>query len=77
MAAPDILAISRARTHVADGSLKTVREQAQLSQADLARALGVSQACVSRWESQERQPNSPVAERLGHLLELLERMTAA
>lgn len=36
--------------------LRTAREDAGLSQAELARRLGVSQAAVSTWESGTRQP---------------------
>jgi DNA-binding transcriptional regulator YiaG len=46
-----------------------VREQLGLSQAGLARELGVSRAAVSRWESGERKIDNVLAIALDCLLE--------
>jgi DNA-binding transcriptional regulator YiaG len=54
---------------VRKGRLTQIREDAGLSQGDLARALGVSQSSVSRWESGEAYPR---ARRAVALLELLD-----
>lgn len=54
---------------VRTGRLTELREDAGLSQGDLARALGVSQSSVSRWESGDTVPR---ARRAAALLELLE-----
>lgn len=40
--------------------IRAWREERGLSQADLARALGVTQATVSRWETGERPPPLPM-----------------
>lgn len=37
--------------------IKTVREQLDLSQEDLARELGVSYATVNRWENGQTKPS--------------------
>jgi len=37
--------------------LKEVRDEKGLSQSALARAVGLSQACISKWESGERTPH--------------------
>jgi transcriptional regulator with XRE-family HTH domain/Zn-dependent peptidase ImmA (M78 family) len=39
------------------GRLRSLRLEAGLSQADLARRLGISQAAISNWESGSRQPS--------------------
>jgi DNA-binding transcriptional regulator YiaG len=70
--------LARARTR---GSLpppalrRLIRERAGLTQAALARALGVNRAVLSRWENGERTPRDP----RGYLdvLERLEREARA
>jgi len=37
--------------------IKTVREQLELSQEDLAREIGVSYATVNRWENGKSKPS--------------------
>ena len=37
--------------------LRELREKANLSQAEAAESIGVSQNTVSRWETGDRQPN--------------------
>lgn len=69
----DAKAAAKAKTRVARwirrGLLAELREDAGLSQGDLARALGVSQASVSRWESGDQVPR---AHRALELVELLD-----
>jgi transcriptional regulator with XRE-family HTH domain len=54
---------------VTPDDIRRWREERGLSQADLARLLGVRQATVSRWESGDRPPTLPLVrlalERLG------------
>jgi DNA-binding transcriptional regulator YiaG len=68
----DLFAISQARTALRTGRMQALRERAQLTQADIARAVGVSQGEVCRWESLQRRPGRRMAERLGHLMLALE-----
>lgn len=44
-------------THFAPDSIRTTRRRLQLSQADLARELGVSYASVNRWENGQSKPS--------------------
>ena len=37
---------------------KELREERKLSQAQIWKELGYTQACISRWESGERMPNA-------------------
>jgi transcriptional regulator with XRE-family HTH domain len=48
-----------------------LRKQMRLTQAELARELGVSRAAVSRWESGKRKIDSILALALGCLAERL------
>ena len=51
------------------GLLPEVRENVGLSQAALARAIGVDQSAVSRWESGKTRPRGSHALALAQLLE--------
>ena len=68
----DVIEVSTARHAAADGRLRQARLRAKLSQADIARALGVTEATVSRWESGTRRPRRAEAQQLAALLRLLE-----
>jgi DNA-binding transcriptional regulator YiaG len=61
-------AIARKRIHRMQrlGLLAEARESVGLSQGDVARALGVNQSAVSRWEAGKTRPRGP------HALALLE-----
>jgi DNA-binding transcriptional regulator YiaG len=50
--------------------LRSLRERRNLSQARLARLLGVERCAVSRWESGERIPSRTAIRRLVRLLRL-------
>ncbi len=50
---------------------RLLREQAGISQVELAQLLGVNRAAVSRYESGQRTPRSPIAERYVRLLDRL------
>ena len=50
--------------------LKQIREQKNLSQLDVANALGVSDRTVSVWERNLKMPNLESAIRLSHLLDV-------
>jgi transcriptional regulator with XRE-family HTH domain len=67
-----LVAISAARTAIREGRLRKLRERHGFSQRELARALGVGESAVSRWESGNRVPREAVAERLNVLLRALE-----
>jgi transcriptional regulator with XRE-family HTH domain len=69
----EAVAVSTARHAASGGHLRTLREQRKLSQADVARALGVTESAVSRWESGARRPAREEALRLAALLAVLER----
>lgn len=67
-----LVAISAARAAIRAGRLRQLRERHGFSQRELARALGVGESTVSRWESGNRVPRAEVAERLNVLLRALE-----
>lgn len=66
------LTIARVRRMLVDGSARQHREQARITQTEVAAALGVTPATVSRWESGERTPTTRLALAYAGLLELLE-----
>jgi DNA-binding transcriptional regulator YiaG len=72
-AAEQLVLRSEGRQAVAAGLVQLVRRATLLSQADLARQLGVSRTCVSLWERGLRLPRGETAERLALLLRDLER----
>jgi transcriptional regulator with XRE-family HTH domain len=60
--------------------LKSLRERAGLSQAELARRLGINQPSLSRWESGQGEPGlsiiRPLAAALGVDIETLVNLPA-
>ena len=52
---------------------RLIREAVGISQDELGRALGVSGACVSRWESGERTPRG---KHLDGYVDLLQRLAS-
>jgi transcriptional regulator with XRE-family HTH domain len=69
----DLLA-SRRRSLPSPSVRRELREAAGLSQADIAAALGVSPAAVSRWEAGKRAPRGPWADLYRELLQSLVRI---
>jgi DNA-binding transcriptional regulator YiaG len=67
----ELLEVSTARRLVRTGEAQTIRERAGVSQLEVARVLGVSDAAVSRWEAHERTPRADVAVRYAQLLRAL------
>lgn len=61
--------IARARDLVASGRLTAIRERSRLSKAEVARAVGVDPATVSRWEAGTRQPGEAQALKLLDVLD--------
>jgi DNA-binding transcriptional regulator YiaG len=51
------------------GQLPEIRERVGLSQGDVARALGLNQSSISRWESGKAWPRGGHALQLRRLLE--------
>ena len=70
----ELVAVSDARRAAIDGRLRAARLTAKLSQADIARAIGVTVATVSRWESGVRRPRREETIRLSGLLEALKKV---
>lgn len=66
-----IMAVAEVRRAVANGEARTIREAARVSQSEVAEAVGVSQACVSLWESGDRVPTGQAARNYARLLRKL------
>jgi DNA-binding XRE family transcriptional regulator len=68
--------ICKARVRVslpAPAVRRLIREQASLTQSDIAGPLGVDRASVSRWESGQQAPRGALREAYAQLLERLRR----
>lgn len=63
------LAGVRDLTH--SGQARKIRQHANLTRAEVARAVGVDPSTVSRWESGERRPRGTAAIRYAELLRRL------
>jgi DNA-binding transcriptional regulator YiaG len=61
------------RAAVRSGRARQLREEAGVSQAEVAAAVGVTRACVSRWEAGARKPTGAAAQRYARLLDLLDK----
>jgi transcriptional regulator with XRE-family HTH domain len=55
---------------------RMIREQAGLSQNDIADALGVSRVAVTRWENGARRPRGRLLRRYARLLEEIAKEVA-
>ena len=56
-----------------DRTIKKLRKQAQLSQKDVAKALGVGQSAVSHWENGDVQPSTDKIPKLARILGVTEQ----
>lgn len=70
-----ILRLAQVRAAVSSGEARRLREEAQLSIGEVARACGVDQSTVWRWEKGVRQPRGRPALVLADLLENLRETT--
>lgn len=65
------LAAADARRWAADGTARRLREEALLTQAEVAEQVGVTPAAVAAWETGHRTPRGQPARRYGQLLRQL------
>lgn len=65
--------LARVRLLTDAGQARRIRELARLSQSDIARAAGVTPACISRWESGDR---TPTGEGAAKYLQVLDRLAS-
>lgn len=68
----DAVEIAKARDLIRTGLGRTIRERAGLSQSELARALGVDNGTVNKWESRQRRPRGEAAQRYAQLMSELD-----
>jgi DNA-binding transcriptional regulator YiaG len=73
MSIAGIVALAEVRLATESGRAKAVRQAARVSQSELARNIGVSQASVSRWEAGYRVPRGKAARRYAKVLRALEK----
>lgn len=69
MAAPDILGIALARRACVTGDARRLRLEVGISLRELAAALGVDPASVSRWERGVARPGTANAGALGAIID--------
>lgn len=72
----DVALLIEARDAAASGRGARLRAAAGLSQAELAAAVGVTPACISRWEAGARRPRGGAAVAYGQLLHALAKQVA-
>lgn len=53
--------LAEVRRLAASGEAQSIRENARLRRAEMARSVGVTQAAFTRWETGERTPTGPQA----------------
>jgi DNA-binding transcriptional regulator YiaG len=70
---PSFAKLVEVRAAVRSGKARQLRESAGISQAEVAAAIGVTPAAVSRWEAGARKPTGLAAQRYAQLLDLLAR----
>lgn len=73
----DVLLLAWLRGACLDGTARQIRETAQLTQAEIASSIGVTDAAVGLWESGKRVPGQDAALRYGRLLDRLQREVPA
>lgn len=72
MTITDLARLQRVRAAAANGRACQVRQQAGLTQLEIAEAVGVAQPTVALWESGKRVPRGAAALRYAEALETLE-----
>ena len=75
MTRAEILAAVRARTLLASGKARDIRERAGVTRDDAGRAIGASGSAITHWESGLRRPRTELAARYGQLLDELADLT--
>jgi DNA-binding XRE family transcriptional regulator len=71
----EAVALARLRADLASGKAREVRKRARLSQADVARAVGVDPQTVTNWEAGRRMPRGETAIKYATLLHELENVS--
>jgi DNA-binding transcriptional regulator YiaG len=71
----EVLAAVRARTLLANGEARKIREGAKASRSDIAHVLGVKPACIGHWETGRRRPRTKLAAQYAELLSELARVS--
>lgn len=71
-----ILRLAGVRAAVSSGEARRLREIAQLSIGEVAKACGVDQSTVWRWERGTRKPRGDAALAYGELIESLRKAAA-
>ena len=77
MAQAQLLRLADVRAALSSGEAQRLREAAQLSIGEVARACGVDQSTVWRWERGIRKPRADVADAYGQLIDSLRKKAAA
>jgi DNA-binding transcriptional regulator YiaG len=76
MSVATLIELAQIRAMTRSGKAREIRGAAQLSQAEVAAALGVHTSTVNRWESGECTPMGEAGLRYGELLEALRKAIA-
>jgi DNA-binding transcriptional regulator YiaG len=63
---------ARRRRRLLPALAKAIRLEARVTLAEMSQALHVTESTVSRWESGDRTPRGPLAERYAQVLSRLE-----
>lgn len=71
----DLLRLTDARRHAADGSGRAIRLAAGVSMREVAEAIGATESRLSRWETGKVRPKGEVGARWAALLADLARHT--
>lgn len=77
MAPVQLLRLAEVRAALSSGEAQRLREAAQLSIGEVARACGVDQSTVWRWERGTRKPRADVADAYGQFIDTLRKQAAA
>ncbi len=72
-----VVEVAAARAALRTGRVAAVRVKAGLSQAEMAKGMGVARTTLQAWEAGRRSPRGPAAQRLASLIDILERIGSA